>query len=68
MHTSRLLTALSDILTFQEAGTKALRVEIVPKKFFRRYARTKFRVLLGVERDPPYHTSVDGGKVVTVVR
>jgi hypothetical protein len=25
-------------------------------------------VLLGVEREPPYHTSVDNGKVITVVR
>jgi hypothetical protein len=60
--------ANSDILTFEEAGTKTLRVWVVPKKFFRRYAVTKFRVLLGVERDPPYHSSVDGGKVITVVR
>jgi hypothetical protein len=59
----------SDVLTF-EAGTQTLRVNILPKKFFRRYAKTKFRVLLGVKRDPekPYHTSVDGGKVITVVR
>lgn len=43
---------------------------IIPKRFFRRYAVTKFRILLGVKRDPdkPYHTSVDSGKVVTVVR
>ena len=49
---------------------RSLRVKILPKKFFRRYAKTKFRVLLGVERDPgkPWHTSVDSGKVVTVVR
>ena len=58
----------SDILTFDAAGTKTLRVNILPKKFFRRYATTKFRVLLGVERNPPYHTSVDSGKVITVVR
>jgi hypothetical protein len=58
----------SDILTFEQAGTKTLRVNILPKKFFRRYAKTKFRVLLGVERRPPYHTSVDSGKVITVVR
>jgi hypothetical protein len=60
----------SDILTFDAAATKRLRVEIIPKKFFRRYAKTKFRVLLGVKRDPeePYHTSVDSGKVITVVR
>jgi hypothetical protein len=60
----------SDVLTFTEAGTQALRVNILPKKFFRRYAKTKFRVLLGVKRDPdkPYHTSIDSGKVVTVVR
>ena len=60
----------SDVLTFTEAGTKSLRVNILPKKFFRRYAKTKFRVLLGVKRDPdrPYHTSVDSGKVITVVR
>jgi hypothetical protein len=32
------------------------------------FAKTKFRVLLGVEREPPYHTSVDSGKVVTAVR
>ena len=45
-------------------------MNILPKKFFRRYAKTKFRVLLGVARDPgkPWHTSVDSGKVVTVVR
>jgi len=45
-------------------------VNILPKKFFRRYAKTKFRVLLGVKRDPdkPYHTSVDSGKVITVIR
>jgi hypothetical protein len=43
-------------------------VNILPKRFFRRYAKTKFRVLLGVEREPPYHTSVDSGKVITVVR
>jgi hypothetical protein len=58
----------SDILTFEEAGTKTLRVNILPKKFFRRYATTKFRVLLGVERNPPYHTSVDSGRTITVVR
>ena len=60
----------SDVLTFTEAGTQSLRVNILPKKFFRRYAKTKFRVLLGVKRDPdrPYHTSVDSGKVITVVR
>ena len=58
----------SDILTFDSAATKKLRVEIIPKKFFRRYAKTKFRVLLGVEREPPYHTSVDSGKVITVIR
>jgi hypothetical protein len=60
----------SDILTFTEAGTRTLRVNILPKKFFRRYAKTKFRVLLGVKRDPerPYHTSVDSGRILTVVR
>jgi hypothetical protein len=60
----------SDVLTFTEAGTQSLRVNILPKKFFRRYAKTKFRVLLGVKRDPdrPHHTSVDSGKVITVVR
>jgi hypothetical protein len=58
----------SDILTFDTAATKTLRVNILPKRFFSRYATTKFRVLLGVEREPPYHTSVDSGKVVTVVR
>ena len=58
----------SDILTFESAGTKTLRVNILPKKFFRRYAKTKFRVLLGVERTPPYHRSVDSGQVITVVR
>jgi hypothetical protein len=58
----------SDILTFEEAGTKTLRVNILPKKFFRRYAKTRFRVLLGVERTPPYHTSVDSGQTITVVR
>jgi hypothetical protein len=60
----------SDILTFAEAGTQSLRVNILPKKFFRRYAKTKFRILLGVARDPgkPWHTSVDSGKVITVVR
>jgi hypothetical protein len=62
--------AKSDILTFEAAGTQAQRVTIIPKRFFRRYAVTKFRILLGVKRDPdkPYHTSVDSGKVVTVVR
>ena len=60
----------SDILTFTEAGTQSLRVNILPKKFFRRYAKTKFRVLLGVKEDPdrPYHRSIDSGKVITVVR
>jgi hypothetical protein len=58
----------SDLLTFAEAGTQTLRVNILPKKFFRRYAKTKFRVLLGVEREPPYHTSVDSGQTITVVR
>jgi|RhiMetStandDraft_4_1073278.scaffolds.fasta_scaffold331294_1 hypothetical protein len=62
--------AKSDILTFTEAGTQSLRVEIVPKKFFRHYAKTKLRILLGVQRDPdkPYHTSVDSGKVITLIR
>jgi hypothetical protein len=62
--------AKSDILRFTEAGTRTLRVEIVPKRFFRRYAKTKVRVLLGEKLDPErlYHTSVDGGKVVTLVR
>jgi hypothetical protein len=60
----------SDILTFEEAGTRSLRVNILPKKFFRRYAKTKFRVLLGVKRDPDkaWHTSVDSGQMITVVR
>jgi hypothetical protein len=60
----------SDLLTFEEAGTQTLRVNIIPKKFFRRYAKTKFRVLLGVKRDPdkPYHTSVDSGQMITVIR
>jgi len=58
----------SDVLTFSEAGTERLRVNILPKKFFRRYAQTKFRVLLGVERNPPYRTSMDSGKVMTLVR
>jgi hypothetical protein len=58
----------SDILTFEAGGTKTLRVNILPKKFFRRYAKTKFRVLLGVERTPPYHRGVDSGQVITVVR
>jgi len=60
----------SNRLTFEEAGTQTLRVNIIPKKFFRRYAKTKFRVLLGVKRDPekPYHTSVDSGQMITVVR
>jgi hypothetical protein len=58
----------SDILTFEAAATKTLRVNILPKKFFRRYTKTKFRVLLGVERTPPYHRSVDSGQVITVVR
>ena len=60
----------SDVLTFTEAGTQTLRVNILPKRFFRRYAKTKFRILLGVKRDPdkPYHTSIDSGKVITVVR
>jgi hypothetical protein len=62
--------ANSDILTFTAAGTQTLRVNVIPKKFFRRYAKTKFRILLGVKRDPdkPYHTSVDSGKVLTAVR
>ena len=62
--------AKSDILTYTEASTQSLRVEIVPKKFFRHYAKTKLRILLGVKRDPdkPYHTSVDSGKVITLVR
>jgi hypothetical protein len=58
----------SDILTFDAAATKTLRVNILPKKFFSRYAKTKFRVLLGVERRRPYQTSGDSGKVVTVIR
>jgi hypothetical protein len=58
----------SDILTFEAAGTQTLRVHILPKKFFGRYAKTKFRVVVGVERKPPYYTSLDSGKVVTVVR
>jgi hypothetical protein len=62
--------AKSDILTFTEAGTQALRVEIVPKKFFRRYAKTKLRILLGVKLDPdkPWHTSIGRGKLITLVR
>jgi hypothetical protein len=43
-------------------------MNILPKKFFHRYAKTRFRVLLGVERNPPYHTSVDSGRTITVVR
>jgi hypothetical protein len=60
----------SGIPTFTEAGTKTLRVNILPKKFFRRYEKTKFRVLLGVKLDPdkPHHTSVDSGKVIAVIR
>src|SRR3954447_17372047 len=62
--------ARSDILSFTEAGTQSLRVEIVPKRFFRHYARTKLRILLGIQLEPdqPYHTSVDSGKVITLVR
>jgi hypothetical protein len=62
--------AKSDILTFTEAGTQSLRVEIVPKKFFRHYAKTKLRILLGIQMEPdqPYHTSVDSGKVITLIR
>jgi hypothetical protein len=60
----------SNVLTFAEAGSQTLRVNIIPKRFFRRYAKTKFRVLLGVKRDPdkPYHTSVDSGQTISVVR
>jgi hypothetical protein len=62
--------AKSDILTFTEAGTQSLHVEIVPKKFFRHYAKTKLRILLGIQLEPdqPYHTSVDSGKVITLIR
>jgi hypothetical protein len=57
-------------LTFTEVGTQSLRVEIVPKKFFRHYAKTKLRILLGIKMEPdePYHTSVDSGKVITLIR
>jgi hypothetical protein len=58
----------SNVVKFEAPGTATIRVEIIPKKFFRRYAKTKFRVLLGVVREPPYHTSVDPGKVITLVR
>ena len=58
----------SDILSFDAAATKTLRVHILPKRFFSGYAKTRFRVVLGVERRPPYYTSVDRGKVVTAVR
>ena len=58
----------SDIVTFDAAGTKTLRVHILPKRFFSRFAKTKFRVVLGVQRKPPYFTSVDRGKFVTLVR
>jgi hypothetical protein len=58
----------SNLLTFEEADTQTLRVKIIPKKFFRRYSKTKFRVLLGVEREPPYHTSVDSGQTLVAVR
>jgi len=60
----------SDVLSFEEAGTQSVSVNIIPKKFFRRYAKTKFRVLLGVKRDPdkPWHTSVDSGQTITVIR
>ena len=62
--------AKSDILTFTEGGTQSLRVEIVPKRFFRHYAKTKLRILLGIQMEPdqPYHTSIDSGKVITLVR
>ena len=62
--------ARSDILTFAEAGTQSLHVEIVPKKFFRRYPKTKLRILLGIQMEPdqPYHTSIDSGKVITLIR
>jgi hypothetical protein len=43
-------------------------VNILPKKFFRRYAKTRFRVVLGVQREPPYYTSIDSGTLITVVR
>jgi hypothetical protein len=58
----------SDVLTFEAAGTQTLRVNILPKKFFRRYAKTRFRVVLGVQREPPYYTSIDSGTLITVVR
>lgn len=58
----------SDIVTFDGAGTKTLRVHILPKRFFSRYGKTKFRVVLGIQRQPPYFTSLDRGKLVTVVR
>ena len=50
----KTIAALSGVPTFTEAGTQ----------------KTKFRVLLGVKRDPdwPYQTSVGSGTVITVVR
>jgi hypothetical protein len=54
--------------TFEAAGSTTIRVKIIPKKFFRRYAKTKVQVLVGVERKPPYITSLDPGKTVTLVR
>jgi hypothetical protein len=50
----------SSILTIQSRRQR--------ERWFRRYAKTSFRVLLGVERTPPYHTSVDSGRTITVVR
>jgi len=58
----------SEVVSFDAAGTKTLRVHILPKRFFSRYRKTRFRVVLGIRRKPPYFTSVDRGKFVTVVR
>ena len=58
----------SETLSFDTAATKTLRVYILPRRFFSRYAKTRFRVVLGIRRKPPYYTSVDRGKLVTVVR
>ena len=54
---------------FEASGIALIESPKRTKKFFCRYAKTKFRALLGVKRDPdrPYHTSVDSGKVITVV-
>jgi hypothetical protein len=52
-----------------QPGTARAKLWKPVAKFLKKYRRTKLRVLIGLqEPGKPYYTSIDSGKVFTVVR